>query len=126
MSRLALACLLWALLLAPVAAAQTGDPLQPIAPAPATPTPAPTQDTSSGAVEDDVGRGTLYLIGGALVVIFAATAIWITRDARRSLPEGDRPDSMLREEGPHKLPRQAKAKRRAKGRAAKAARRRNR
>jgi hypothetical protein len=53
--------------------------------------------------------------------------MFISRDARRSLPKSHRPDShRLREEGPHKHKREAKAKSRARGKAQKAARRRNR
>lgn len=128
MSRLLclIACLV--VLLAPAAAvAQTGNPLSPVSPATATPTPAaPVEDDLVADTSDDVGRGTLYLIGGAILLVLAFTGIWITRDARRTLPEGHRPDDKLRDEGPHKLPREAKAKRRAQGKAAKQARRRNR
>jgi hypothetical protein len=90
-----------------------------------TPTPAPVQtDATDG---DDVGRTTLYAIMGGLVVVFVGVAAWIARDARSRVPERHAPRTgQLREEGPHRHARQAKAKSRAKGRKARAARKRNR
>ena len=90
-----------------------------------TPTPAPVQTDVAG--EDDVGRTTLYVIMGGLLVAFMVGGLWISRDARRRVPARHqaRPDQ-LRDEGPHRHPRQAKAKSRSKGRQAKAARRKNR
>ena len=90
---------------------------------PAQPTPAPTvepvQDPNEG-----FGRETLWIIGGVLLVSFVAIGIWISRDARRSLPEREREDLGRgpRDEGPHRHERQAKAKARAKGRAQRQAR----
>jgi hypothetical protein len=117
-------------LLAPAAAfAQGGSgafgPLPPSAPV-ATPTPAP--DSSSDSLTSDLGgRETLWIIGGALLVAFVGIGVFISKDARRALPERHRPDSgRLREEGPHKHKQQAKARARARGKAQKAARRRNR
>ena len=57
---------------------------------------------------------------------FIAIGMFISRDAKRSLPKAHRPSQRLREEGPHKHKREAKAKQRARGKAQKAARRRNR
>lgn len=96
-------------------------PLPPPTQSPA-PTPAPLNDPNG----DDIGRKTLYLMGAALLVSFAGIGWWITRDARQSLPPEDRRAAELREEGPHRKGREAKAKARAKGRAAKAARRQSR
>jgi len=53
--------------------------------------------------------------------------VFISRDARRALPERHRPDGRrLRDQGPHKHKQQAKARARARGKAQKDARRRNR
>jgi hypothetical protein len=106
-----------------LAAAQSS-PFSPLPPAPApptaTPTPAPSQTGGSG-----VGNTTLYAIAGALIVAFAAIGLWISRDARRNLtPEDRAAASRQRDQGPHRKGREAKAKSRAKGRAARAARKR--
>jgi hypothetical protein len=109
-------------LLAPAgAAAQGGDPFQPLPPPQPTPAPPPPeQDEPFG---DDVGRTTLYVIAGALLIAFVGVGVFISRDARRALPKGGRLDAArLREQGPHKHERKAKAKARAKGRQARAAR----
>jgi hypothetical protein len=113
-------------LLAPAAAiAQAQNPFGPLPPA--EPEPAPPPEEQDDPLGEDVGRTTLYVIGGALLVAFVGVGVYISRDARRSLPKGARSDSRrLREEGPHKHQRQAKAKARARGKAQKAARRRNR
>jgi hypothetical protein len=116
-------------LLAPAAAfAQGGSgafgPLPPSAPVD-TPTPAPSDDSS--LTSDLGGRETLYIIGAALLVAFVGIGVFISRDARRALPERHRPDGhRLRDEGPHKHKQQAKARARARGKAQKEARRRNR
>ncbi len=90
----------------------------------ATPTPAPVQTDAS---DEDVGRTTLYAIMGGLVVVFVGVAVWIARDARRRVPQRHAPrGGQLREEGPHRHARRAKAKSRSKGRQARAARKRNR
>jgi hypothetical protein len=112
-------------LLAPAAAvAQGGSPFSPLPPAQPTATPAATPVNPSGY--DLGGRATLYLIGAALLVAFIAIGVFISRDARRSLPADHRPGHQLRDEGPHQHKRQAKAKARQRTRAQKAARRRNR
>jgi hypothetical protein len=67
------------------------------------------------------------VIAAALLIAFIAIGMFISRDARKSLPKAHRPDARrLREEGPHKHKREAKARARARGKAQKAARRRNR
>jgi hypothetical protein len=121
--RTRLAILATALLLlttASPALAQVGqNPFDNITPEPSV-TPAPTSVDSGN---DQTGRNTLYAIGAALVVAFAGIGIWISRDARRNLPEDLRDDSRRqRDQGPHKHERQAKAKARAKGRAQRQAR----
>ena len=122
-SRLAL--LTVALVLAASAApalAQDGNPFDGQLP-PSQPTPAPTvepvQDPNEG-----FGRETLWIIGAGLLVAFVGIGFWISRDARRSLPRGERDDLRggPRDAGPHRHERQAKAKARAKGRAQRQAR----
>ena len=109
-----------------------GTPTQPFQPLPpAQPTPAPTpepEDDGGGFLDSEIGgTSTLYFIAAALLAAFIAIGMFISRDAKRSLPKSHRPDSRrLREEGPHKHKREAKAKSRARGKAQKAARRRNR
>jgi hypothetical protein len=118
-----LLCLLTLLvaLAVPASALAQGDAFAPLPPADTpVPTVAPSNNTST---QDDggVGRSTLLLIGGGLVLLFAVIATVITRDARSHVPE-DQLRNRLREEGPHKHKRQAKAKARAKGRAQRQAR----
>ncbi len=118
-----LAALIVALaLLSPSAAvAQDGNPFDGQLP-PAQETPAPTVEPVEDD-DDDVGRQTLYVIGGGLLLFFVGIGWWISRDARANLPADEREDERrLREEGPHKHARQAKAKARAKTRAQKQAR----
>ena len=122
--RLAILSLVLVLLGPATAVAQDGNPFDgqlPQAPPAETATPEPV-DTNS---QDDVGRTTLYVIGGALLVFFFGIGWWISRDARANLPEDERDrlrDAHARDEGPHKHERRAKAKARAKGRAQRQAR----
>ena len=118
-------------LVAPSALAQTTQQQQPggaFGPLPqAAPSPTPTPQKSNDSLSSDLGgNDTLYIIGGALLVLFIAMGVFISRDARRALPEAHRPGNRLREEGPHKHKREAKARARARTRAQKAARRKNR
>jgi hypothetical protein len=120
-------------LLAPAAAAAQTQPTQPTEPfsplPPAQPTPAPTPEPEDeGFLESEIsGTSTLYVIAGALLIAFIAIGMFISRDARKSLPAGHRPDARrLRDEGPHRHRRAAKARARARAKAQKAARRRNR
>jgi hypothetical protein len=129
-----LAVLLSALLLAataPAALAQTDGgggafgPLPPAAPEP-TATPEPVEDPLAEA-QEETDRTLLFAIGGALLVLFVVIARVITRDARQALRERGRDEGpKLREQGPHKHARQAKAKARAKTKAQRRARRQNR
>ena len=86
MRRLA-ALLLCLALLAPAAPALAqSSPFGPL------PQPAPTEtptpdDNSSNILGQDVGRTTLYLIAGALLVAFVFIGWFISRDARRTLPQ---------------------------------------
>jgi hypothetical protein len=122
--RLAILSLVLVLLAPASAIAQDGNPFDGQLPPPQpaqTATPAPVDSSS----DDDVGRTTLYLIGGVLLVFFVVIGWWISRDARSNLPEDERDHLRgmhTRDEGPHKHERQAKAKARAKGRAQRQAR----
>ena len=117
-------------LLAPAAAVAQTQPNDPFSPLPpAQPTPAPTPEPEDeGFLDSEIsGTSTLYVIAGALLIAFIAIGMFISRDAKRSLPKSHRPDARrLREEGPHRHKREAKARARARGKAQKAARRRNR
>lgn len=128
--RTAVIVLLLALLAPAAAVAQTQQPTDPFTPLPpAQPTPAPTPEPEDeGFLESELsGTTTLYVIAGGLLIAFIAIGMFISRDARRSLPKAHRPHGgRLREEGPHKHKREAKSRARARGKAQKAARRRNR
>lgn len=139
MLRRTLVIALVAALLAPAAAtaqnnqeqpAPPTQPTQPFSPLPpAQPTPAPTAEPEDdGFLDSEIGgSATLYVIAGVLLIAFIVIGMFISRDAKRSLPRAHRPEpGRLREEGPHKHKREAKSKARARGKAQKAARRRNR
>ena len=117
-----LTCLL--VLLAPAGAlAQDGNPFDGSLP-PAQPTPAPTTEPVDDN-DDEIGRNTLWVIGGGVAIALLIFGFWISRDARSNLSEDERDHLRgvhMRDEGPHKHERQAKAKARAKGRAQRQAR----
>ena len=118
-----LTCLL--VLLAPAAAlAQDGNPFDGSLP-PAQQTPAPTSEPVDNGNDDEVGRNTLWVIGGGVAIALLLFGFWISRDARSNLTEDER-DHLRgvhkRDELAHKHERQAKAKARAKGRAQRQAR----
>jgi hypothetical protein len=112
-----IACLLTCLLLlapaAPALAQQS--PFGPLPqPAPATPTPTPDDNTTS-VLGQDVGRATLFLIAGALLVTFVVIGWWISRDARRSLREGPRSaEAERRRHDPRERHRRQREKERAR------------
>jgi hypothetical protein len=108
----------------PAWAQDTGDPLGPLPQAAptATPTPVAIQDAED---DEDIGRGTLLVIGGGLLAVFLVIGRAIFRDARRHVPAEAHPGA-LREQGPHRHAKQAKAHARKKTKAQRAARRRNR
>ena len=123
--RIALITTLLALALAAPAAAQQ-NPFGPLPDAPtAEPTPVATASTNSD--NNNTGRLTLFVIGGALVIGFAVMGWFIMRDARKAIPEEDLAAmSRLREQGPHAHKQHAKAKARQKGRQQRQARKANR
>jgi hypothetical protein len=116
--RLAVLTTLLVLAIAAPAAAQ-GGAFGPLPPSEATPTAAPTV-----AEPDDgtTGRNVLFIVGGALIIGFAVMGWFILRDARGAAPEPQFAGPRLREDGPHKHKKQAKAKARKKTHAQKAAR----
>jgi hypothetical protein len=126
--------LLAALLLAAPAAAlaqeqEPGSPFGPLPEAPqatpeanATPEPSPSVEA-----QQETDRSLLFVIGGGLLVLFVVIGRVITRDARKAVhATGHAEKPKLRDQGPHKHARQAKAKARAKTRAQRRARRQNR
>jgi hypothetical protein len=115
---------------APVALAQQqqqpGSPFGPLPPAAPTETATP-EATPTVEQQSDTDRTLLYVIGAGLLVLFVVIGRVITRDARKTLHLGggaERPK--LRDQGPHRHARQAKAKARAKTKAQRRARRQNR
>jgi hypothetical protein len=116
--RIAIITTLLVLAVAAPAAAQGGA----FGPLPqAEPTAAPTVES---ATPDDgkTGRNILFVVGGALIIGFGVMGWFILRDARGAIPEPEFAGPRLRDEGPHKHKKQAKAKARQKTRAQKSAR----
>ena len=126
MRRLASLTLLVLALAAPGALAQDDSPFGPLPqPAPEE-TPVPTPPPSIEA-QQETDRTLLFVIGGALLVLFVVIARVITRDARHTLHEAGRDVTpMPREQGPHRHARESKAKARARAKARRRARRQNR
>jgi hypothetical protein len=118
--RIALITTVLVLALAAPAGAQSGGAFGPL-PAPQS-TPAPTVQAAPTTSDNNTGRNVLFLIGGALIVGFLVMGWFIMRDARSSLPQAELAGPRLRDEGPHKHQKQAKAKARQKTRAQKQAR----
>jgi Zn-dependent protease with chaperone function len=108
------ALLLCFVLLAPAAPALAQDnPFGPL-PQPA-PTETPTPDTTSNILGQDVGRTTLYLIAGALIVSFLFIGWWISRDARQTLHESPRSaEAERRRHDPRERHRRQREKERAR------------
>ena len=103
------------LLLAPAAPALAQQsPFGPL-PQPVEPTPTPTPNDSTNVLGQDVGRSTLYIIAGLLLLTFVFIGWWISRDARKSLHE--RPHSAeweRRRHDPHERHRRQREKERAR------------
>jgi hypothetical protein len=116
--RIALLTTLLVLAVAAPAMAQ-GGAFGPLPPAEATPTATPQV---ANVDDGTTGRNVLFIIGGALIIGFAFMGWYIMRDARTGLPQAQLAGPRLREEGPHKHKKQAKAKARKKTHAQKAAR----
>jgi len=112
---------------APAALAQDqSSPFGPLPEAPPAETPTPTPPPSVEA-QQDTDRTLLFVIGGALLVLFVVIGRVITRDARRTLrEEGRDAPPAARDQGPHRHARQSKAKARARTKAQRRARRQNR
>jgi hypothetical protein len=88
MRRLAVLLTCFALLAPAAPALGQADPFGPL---PQTaPTATPTPEDGGSLLGDDVGRTTLWLIGGGLVVAILGIGWWMTRDARRTLHETPR------------------------------------
>jgi hypothetical protein len=105
-----------------------GDPFPPLPQPQPTAAPTPEDDDGFLGLNSEIGgSATLYIIAGALLVAFVGIGMFISRDARRSLPAAHRPDARrTRDEGPHRHKQQAKARARARTKAQRTARRRNR
>ena len=84
------ACLLLSLaaLAAPARAHAQQGPFGPLPEAPPAATPTP-EDTDTSVFGQDVGRSTLYLIGGGFLIFFIGIGWFISRDARRALPRAE-------------------------------------
>ena len=89
MARVLVLVLLLAALAAPATAGAQGSPFQPIPPVVTQSTPVPTA-SGSNADQQDVSRGLLLGIAGAVAVIFIFIGWYITRDARAHLTDDDR------------------------------------
>ncbi len=111
----------------PAALAQDqSGPFGPLPQAPPAETPAPTPPPTVEA-QQDTDRTLLFLIGGALLVLFVIIGRVITRDARKTLREEGRDATPApRDQGPHRHARESKAKARARTKAQRRARRQNR
>jgi hypothetical protein len=126
---LALFALVLTLAIAPVAIAQDTSPFSPLPPATPEQT-ATTTATSSSSTQDDSGiktwQAVLIVIGG--VVLLGGIGIAIARDARRRAPVIDAAHASTdhRDADSHQRARQTKQRQRQRGKAAKAARRKNR
>ena len=116
--RIALLTMLFVLAAAAPAAAQ-GGAFGPLPPAEATPTATPEV---ASADDGTTGRNVLFIIGGVLIIGFGVMGWYIMRDARTGLPQAQLAGPRLRDEGPHKHKKEAKAKARKKTHAQKAAR----
>jgi hypothetical protein len=98
-------------------------PINPNAPV-QTPAPTPTSTPDNGSLSG-TGRTTLYVIGAALLIAFVGIGVWIARDARRALPESRRNEPVVAGPGQRRSP-QVKQRARARTKAQRRARRRNR
>jgi hypothetical protein len=88
MRRVLLIALLAFAVLAPAAGAQS-NPFGPL-PQPAAPTAAPTEAPTNPADQGSVSRPLLFGIAGGVLLVFVAIGLYISRDARRHLTDHDR------------------------------------
>lgn len=121
-----LAAALAALVVAPSAGAQGGNPF--LTPQTETQPPAPVEEEQD---DDGVSQGTIFLIAGIGALLLLGVVGYIARDARRAAPVESRPSAdgpQLRGAAGRRTPHTAARKQaaRKKGRSAKAQRRRNR
>jgi hypothetical protein len=114
MRRIASLLLCLAALAAPASALAQSSPFGPLpqsGPA-ATPTP---EDSGTSVLGQDVGRSTLYLIGGGFLIAFVAIGWFISRDARRTLPQGAESEALKeRRADPRERHRRQREKERAR------------
>jgi hypothetical protein len=110
-----IACLIVCfVLLAPAGALAQQSPFGPL-PQPAEPTATPTPDDTTNVLGQDVGRSTLYIIAGALLISFVFIGWWISRDARKSLHETPHSAEWeRRRHDPHERHRRQREKERAR------------
>ena len=108
---------------------QPGGPFGPL-PEPQQPVPQETataEPPPSVEAQQETDRTLLFVIAGGLLALFVVIGRVITRDARKAVhATGHDERTKLRDQGPHKHVRQAKAKARAKTKAQRRARRQNR
>jgi hypothetical protein len=110
-------CLLLCLvLLLPAAPALAqSDPFGPLPQAAPTETPTPDTDDGGSLLGEDVGRTTLYLIAGALLLTFVVIGWSISRDARRALHDAPRSaEAERRRHDPRERHRRQREKERAR------------
>jgi hypothetical protein len=89
MARLLVLIALVVALVAPAGALAQSSPFSPLPPAQQA-TPEPTPAPTTAADQQDVSRGLLLGIAGAVLVVFVGIGVFITRDARRNLTDADR------------------------------------
>jgi hypothetical protein len=116
--RIALLTSLLVLALAVPASAQQN----PFGPLPSADTPVPTATPVSTTSDDETGKNTLFIIGGALIIGFAFMGWLIMRDARKTVPEVELSHQVNRDEAWHQRQKQNKVKARKRTRAQKQAR----
>ena len=116
--RIALLTTLLVLALAAPAGAQSGA-FGPLPQAEATPVATPTPVATDNG---KTGRAILFGIGGVLIVGFLVMGWFIMRDARSAVPKAELAGPALRDDGPHKHKKQAKATAHKRGRAQRNAR----
>ena len=115
MRRLTGLLLCLALLVPAAPALAQNDAFGPLPQAAPTETPTPETDDTSSVLGQDVGRTTLYLIAGGLLVAFVFIGWWISRDARRTLPQHMVSDEAARRRNdPHERHRRQREKERAR------------